>query len=137
MRYVVGAVASDSKSPYVFAGEGISTIWMPTEARYAEANRIKVPAAKIFDASSGKVIASSAIPRAPLRKAVWDPLGRYVAFIDSSQRLFVWNKEASGFNLVETHLPSPGFSLDVSPNGEQIAAATNSGVFVYEFSHHG
>ena len=67
---------------------------------------------------------------AAARQAASDPKGRYVAFVDNADRLFLWAPwKGSAYTRVD--LPRSTLALAVSPDGGRIAVTTDRGVRVY------
>jgi WD40 repeat protein len=88
-----------------------------------------IDAVRIFKVQGGAKVAGFSDAREPIRRAVWDPKGRYVAFVDNAGRLYLWS---TAFNAdVQTiRLAPPTFSLAVAPNGERLAVTAGRGVIV-------
>jgi WD40 repeat protein len=84
---------------------------------------------RIFRADNGQLVASFD-PPFEIQKARWDPKGRYVAFVDYSQHLFIWRPFASRLGYARFHLPTNGLGLAISPDGNSIATTTDTGVIV-------
>jgi len=90
-------------------------------------------AVRMFRVKDGKLIASFTDATAPIRQAMWDPRGRYVAFVDNARSLFLWTPwNGSVFKKVDLH--SPSLSLAISPDGDRIAVTIDQGVRVYSIN---
>jgi len=84
---------------------------------------------RVFRIQDGVRIASFSGARAPIRQAKWDPKGRYVAFVDSGDGLFLWVPSTRSVEKVP--VPGASLSLDIAPDGDRIAVTTNKGISVY------
>jgi WD40 repeat protein len=90
-------------------------------------------AVRMFRVKDGKLIASFTGATAPIRQAMWDPRGRYVAFVDSAHNLFLW-APWKGDMFKKVDLRSPTLSVAVSPDGDQIAVSTDQGVRIFSIN---
>jgi len=86
--------------------------------------------ARIIKVGTGEVLASLTCDAPPIRKAEWDPDGRYVAFVDNDSELYLWSPWA-GNQLVKIALHSKSMALAISPDGQRIAVALDQGVRVF------
>jgi WD40 repeat protein len=82
--------------------------------------------------SDGTRVASLKMAKPPIRQAVWDPKGRFVAFLDGNRGLFLWRPTESPARFKKIELPSQSMSLAISPDGTHLAVTTNFGVIVYK-----
>jgi hypothetical protein len=89
----------------------------------------------MFRVKDGSLFASFTEAIGPIRQAMWDPKGRYVAFIDNKNGLFLWAPwKDTGYKTIE--VPNLSLSLAVSPDGDRIAVTTYHGVRVYSINQH-
>jgi WD40 repeat protein len=86
--------------------------------------------ASVWRISDGKQIAGFPDRNKLIRQAVWDPEGRFVAFIDTDS-LVVWNPEAPGENFIRIKLPGLSTSLAISRDGKSLAVAGGHSAIVY------
>ena len=84
----------------------------------------------MFRVKDGAQIASFSAARGPIRQAMWDPKGRFVAFVDGDRGLFLWAPWADT-SYKKVDLPSKTLSLAVAPDGRRMAVTTDHGVRVY------
>jgi WD40 repeat protein len=92
----------------------------------------------IWRVSDGKQVASLANrqtaaltdPGKLIRQAVWDPKGRFVAFIDANS-LVVWQPEIPGENFIRIKSPHLTDSLAITSDGKSLAVAAGNNVTVY------
>ena len=98
----------------------------------ADAWARSLDAIRIWNISDGKPVTSFPPKGAemPIRQGVWDPKGRYVAFVDANSRLFLWQAmNGGGFTTID--LPSSAESLAASPDGKALAVAHGQGITVF------
>jgi len=65
--------------------------------------------------------------KAPIRVAVWDPKGRFVAFTDSAGSLYFWALDSVGAPYVSVHFPFEPMALAISPDGSELAVSSIHG----------
>ena len=123
----IGAVAGSPAGDLVMVGLGL--VMQGGSARSA-ADAPQLHAAEILRVKDGSRLASLTAPVAPVRQAMWEPHGRYVAFLDQHQGLFLWAPWRSNVP-TRVELPDPSLSLAVSPDGGRIAVTTDRGIRVY------
>jgi WD40 repeat protein len=128
----VSAIAGSPDGAHFLAGAGL--ILMKGEYSHSLeqsdwANSI--PSVKIINANDGGTITSSFIPHAPIRQAVWDPRGRYVALVDSAGKLFIWNTLNITEDPIQIQLDRPSMSIAVNADGSQLAVANGSKVSIF------
>ena len=123
LRTVAGSPAGD----LVMTGVGL--VFLKGTRKEYEAWAASIESARVFRIQDGARIASFSGARTPVRQAKWDPKGRYVAFVDSGDGLFLW--EPSIGSVKKVHVPGASLSLDIAPDGDRIAVTTNKGVSVY------
>jgi WD40 repeat protein len=127
----IGAVAGSPDGELLFAGAGQASSDVSSAGDTAAGIRMNsVGTARTIRVQDGKTMASLGEATSPIRQAAWDPVGRYVAFIDNSRGLFLWRPEVSG-SYKKIILPSATFSLAISPNGSRIAVTTDGGVRLF------
>jgi WD40 repeat protein len=134
----LGAVAGSPAGDLVMTGAGLVTVTAHLiskeqnlwgESKEQKAWVASIEPARVFRIQDGARIASISGARAPIRQAKWDPKGRYVAFVDSADGLFLWAPSTRSVERV--HVPGASLSLDIAPDGDRIAVTTNKGVSVY------
>jgi WD40 repeat protein len=86
---------------------------------------------RVLDANDGKLVASFPATHAWVQHAAWDPLGRYAAFNDSGQNLYLWNPQSPRASYAVLHVPGL-YCFAIAPDGRQIAVAGDAGVVLFE-----
>lgn len=117
------AISPDQK--FLFAGAFSS--FVPNEWE----NVVSRGAVQIFRLADGVRLTSFDEARPKIRKAEWDPRGRYVAFIDRSAHLFLWQPLSWRQSYAQVSLSSDAWSMAISPNGSLIAVSSEDGVTIY------
>jgi hypothetical protein len=125
----LGAVAGSPTGDLVMTGAGLVTETGNLVSTEQKAWVASIEPARVFRIQDGARFASISGARAPIRQAKWDPKGRYVAFVDSGDGLFLW--APSTRSLERVPVPGASLSLDIAPDGDRIAVTTNKGVSVY------
>jgi WD40 repeat protein len=92
-----------------------------------------VDAVRMFRVKDGSLFASFTKAMGPIRQAMWDPKGRYVAFIDNANGLFLW-APWNGTDHKKIEVPNLSLSFSISPDGDRIAVTTYHGVRVYSIN---
>lgn len=131
----IGAVAGNPEGDSIFVGAGLvmldgSSLSSPETNAAAKAWATELDPARLVRLSDGSKIASIKDAKAPIRSAEWELRGRYLAFVDSSSSLIVWDARYPD-RYTKTYLPGASLSLAISPNGEKIAVATTIGITLY------
>lgn len=132
--FTLGAIAGSPGGDLIFAGVGSMLLKgeyrdSPDQRKWADS----LDSVRLLRVKDGSRVAALSSARVPIRQAVWDPKGRYVAFIDSAQGLFLWAPWRN-LDCKKVDLPSPTLSVAVAPDGNEIAVTTNRGVRVYSIS---
>jgi WD40 repeat protein len=86
----------------------------------------------VLRASDGRTVATFKWPaELGLGEAEWDPLGRFIAFLDfEGHDLFLWRPlETKSYQRIV--LPSRGYRFAIAPDGGLIAVALETGVAIY------
>jgi WD40 repeat protein len=125
----LGAVAGSPAGDLVMTGAGLVTETGQPASKDQKAWVASIEPAQVFRIQDGTRIASIYGARAPIRQAQWDPKGRYVAFVDSGDGLFLWAPSTRSVERVD--VPGASLSLAIAPDGDRIAVTTNKGVSVY------
>ena len=108
----VAAVAGSPDGKLIFAGTGT----LP---------------AKVLRASDGATVASFPVEsQNGVLEAEWDPLGRYVAFLENDHQLVIWRPIASGMSYAKIAAPY-AITFAISPDGGRIAVRVATGIVVY------
>jgi WD40 repeat protein len=133
----LGAIAGSPTGDLIMVGIGSALLqgqYIGTPEQRAWDETINTTdAVRILRVQDGVRIASFPAAKAPIRQAMWDPKGRYVAFVDNQRGLFLWAPWAgSGYQKID--LPTKTLSLAIAPDGERIAVTTDSGVRVYSLN---
>jgi hypothetical protein len=127
----VGAVAGSPAGDLIMVGVG--GIYPSGEYAQSAEQRVwekSIDPVRMFRAQDGSRIASFTAAKGPIRQAIWDPKGRFVAFVDNARGLFIWAPwRGDGYTKIE--LPSQTLSIAVAPDGSRIAATTADGVRVF------
>ena len=127
----VGAVAANPAGSLIFAGP---------DGAYVDGPLVGTPELIAWEKTnfparvltpSGKTLASFSVASGLVKAAVWDPLDRYVAFIDGVGSLYLWRPRAPTLSYLRIALPGSGFALAISPDGREIAATADAGVVIY------
>lgn len=93
-----------------------------------------VPAV-VLRTSDGVRIAS--FPKArggAIRQAAWDPQGRYVAFLDDLNHVFLWQPLAPSLSYTEITLPDDtghANAIALAPDGQHILTTTEDGLIIF------
>jgi hypothetical protein len=126
----IDAIAGSPDGKLLFAGVGQVNLDGPYyQVPEALSWQSSVEPARILRVSDGSRSASFTDARRPIRQAAWDPLGRFVAFIDNTASLFLWSTTAPG-SYMKINLPSGSLYLSIAPDGRRIAITTDKGVRV-------
>jgi WD40 repeat protein len=132
---LLGAIAGSPAGDLIMVGATSTVLnggeyWgTPEQRAWAEA-RDSTEAVRLFRVKDGSRIATFSAAKGPIRQAMWDPKGRFVAFVDNQRGLFLWAPWV-GPDYKKIDLPSKTLSLAISPNGDRIAVTTDHGVRVY------
>ncbi len=127
----VEAVAGNPQGDVIFSGSGAVIInGNPIDVGAVHAWEHSVEPAHLVRVSDGSTIASLNDVTPPIRKAEWDPLGRYVAFVDAAGFLILWDFEQP-LKYLKVKLSSGSMSLAISPDGSRIAVAKNDGIGIF------
>lgn len=130
----IGAIAGSPAGDLVFGGVGLVVLhgaYANTPEQHAWEKSIEN--AHVYRVRDGSVMAAFNDGALPIRQAMWDPKGRFVAFVDNARHLFLWAPWASR-DYLTVSLPAQSLSLAISPDGGRIAVATNGGVRVYSLN---
>jgi WD40 repeat protein len=131
----LGAIAGSPAGDLIMVGV-TSTVLLGGEYRGTQEQRAwseardSTEAIRLFRVQDGTRISTFSAAKGPIRQAMWDPKGRFVAFVDNQRGLFLWAPWA-GSDYKRIELPTKSLSLAISPNGDRIAATTDHGVRVY------
>lgn len=88
------------------------------------------PVASVWRISDGKEVASFRDKGEQILQAVWDPKGRFTAFLDTDS-LIVWQPEVPGQNYLKLPLGALSASLAITQDGKSLAVASGKQVTVY------
>lgn len=128
----IGGAAGSPDGQLVFAG---AKVVMHGSAPEFLKSASAIPTARVLRASDGLQVATFRYPASPgganVGQAAWDPLGRYVAFVDADNHLYLWRPLASQTSYAKIVLPSRPEALAISPDGRRIAVGTETGIEVY------
>jgi WD40 repeat protein len=130
--FSISAIAANADGKLLLVGAGLVVLkGMPRATRTAWEKSIDP--IRLIDAGDGAVVATLPEAKAPILQAKWDPLGRFVAFIDSDKGLFIWAPWShKGYLRVE--LPSPTFAFAISPDGRRLALTTTKCLRVFSIN---
>jgi WD40 repeat protein len=109
------------------SGVGVTNLATPEALAW---NRSDHAVVSIWRISDGKEIAHLPNKNKATRQAVWDPLNRFVAFVDNDS-LVVWQPEIPGENFIRIKYPSLASSLAITHDGKSLAVAAGNNVTVY------
>jgi WD40 repeat protein len=132
---LLGAIAGSPAGDLIMVGIGSTVLHggeysgTPEQRAWSEA-RDSTDAVRLFRVKDGTRISTFSAAKGPIRQAMWDPKGRFVAFMDNQRGLFLWAPWA-GPDYKKIDLPTKTLSLAISPNGDRIAVTTDHGVRVY------
>jgi WD40 repeat protein len=132
--YSLSALAGSPKGDLLFVGVG--TIVTKGDGRPSREQNAWVEqlgstnAVRMVHLPDGKTFATYGKARAPIRDATWDPRGRFVAFIDNTARLFIWNA-AKPNEVTVIDLPTRAMAISIASAGDRLAVATDTGVRIY------
>jgi len=131
----LGAIAGSPAGDLILSGVGSRALnggeYLNTpEQRAWDSSMSSTEAVRLFRVKDGARVATFPFAHGPIRQAMWDPKGRYVAFVDDNRGLFLWAPwRRDGYRKVE--LQGETLALAVSPDGDQIAVTANRGVRVF------
>jgi WD40 repeat protein len=127
----VAGIAVSPKGDLLLTGLSGVAISPPLATPAAWAwNRSDHAVVSIWRISDGKEIAHLPNKNKATRQAVWDPLNRFVAFVDNDS-LVVWQPEIPGENFIRIKYPSLASSLAITSDGKSLAVAAGNNVTVY------
>jgi WD40 repeat protein len=135
---LLGAIAGSPAGDLIMVGvsstilNGGEYLGTPEQRAWGEA-RESTEAVRLFRVKDGARVSTFSVAKGPIRQAMWDPKGRFVAFADNQRGLFLW-APWGGPGYKKIVLPTKTLSLAISPNGDRIAATTNHGVRVYSIN---
>jgi WD40 repeat protein len=130
----LGAIAGSPAGDLIMAGVSSGLLHgdfrgTPEQRAWDEAMS-STDAVRIFRTKDGMRLATFSAAKGPIRQAMWDPKGHFVAFVDNQRGLFLWAPWI-GPDYKKIDLPSKTLSLAISPHGDHIAVTTDRGVRVY------
>jgi WD40 repeat protein len=134
----LGAIAGSPSGDLILTGVSSGILYggeyyNTPEQRAWDKAMFSSEAVRMFRVKDGTRIASFPYAHGPIRRAAWDPGGRYVAFVDNDRGLFLWAPwNGVGYRKIE--LPTSSLALAVSPDGDRIAVTTDSGVRVFSIA---
>lgn len=126
----VGSVAGSHDGRFLAVGAGLVS---PNYFKGADGSDggQSVAAVRLLRVSDGTPVASLGPARPPIRQIAWDPMGRYVALIDSHESLYVWQPDISPNRYKQVKVTGLTLSLAISSDGSEIAVSTSKGVRVF------
>jgi hypothetical protein len=132
---LLGAIAGSPAGDLILIGVSSTVLnggeyWGTPEQRAWADARDSTDAVRLFRVKDGTRVATFSAAKAPIRQAMWDPKGRFVAFVDNQRGLFMWAPWL-GPDYKNIDLPTKTLSLAISPDGDRIAVTTDRGVRVY------
>jgi WD40 repeat protein len=134
----LGAIAGSPAGDLIMVGvsstvlNGGEYLGTPEQRAWGEA-KDSTEAVQLFRVKDGTRVSTFSAAKGPIRQAMWDPKGRFVAFVDNQRGLFLWAPWISS-DYKKIHLPTRTLALAISPNGDRIAATTDHGVSVYSIN---
>jgi hypothetical protein len=128
----LGAIAGSPDGDMVFIGVG-SVTFNGQNYQISEANAwaAAIEPVRILRMRDGARLGSLTAAARPIRHAVWDPKGRYVAFVDNARGLFLWQTTVPGSGFKRVELSGPTLALAVTADGGRLAVTTDHGVSVF------
>jgi WD40 repeat protein len=133
----LGAIAGSPAGDLILTGVSSSLLdgkYIGTpEQRSWDQSMSSTEAVRMFRVKDGAQIASFSAARGPIRQAMWDPKGRFVAFVDNERSLFLWAPWAD-ISYKKINLPGKTLSLAIAPDGGRIAVTTDHGIRVYSIN---
>jgi WD40 repeat protein len=133
----ITAVAGSPDGRWIMAGIGGGYIGgsietMPHGWAQAKAWERSLDPVTMLRASDGARVGALTGPIEPIRRAAWDPKGRYVAILDNAGKLFLWRYPFSPRTYDQIDLgANNNLALAISPSGDRIAVPTTNGATVY------
>jgi WD40 repeat protein len=137
-RDLYSAAETMSSDPEISAIAGSpdgDLIFVGGQARWDQPTWIRV-----IRVSDGARLATFSRARVKVNQVAWDPQGRYVAFLDGGNNIFLWRPLVSPLSYGRIIMPGPpgeGMGcMAVAPDGNHIAASTNDGVIIFKVGNH-
>jgi WD40 repeat protein len=132
---LLGAIAGSPAGDLIMVGVSSTVLnggqyWGTPEQREWAEVRDSTDAVRLFRVKDGTRMSTFSAAKGPIRQAMWDPKGRFVAFVDNQRGLFLWAPWV-GPDYKKIDLPTETLSLAISPDGDRIAVTTDHGVRVY------
>ena len=133
----IDAIVGSPDGRWIMASVGAGYIGGPAAATpaggaQAAAWEKSLEPVRMLRASDGARMAALTAPTTPIRRAAWDPKGRYVAFLDYAGKLFLWRYPFSPRSYEKIDLGANNtLALAISPDGDHIAVPATNGVSVY------
>lgn len=100
----------------------------PDGSRIASAGRDQ--AVMLWEIETGRVVHSLADRCRDIRSVAVSPCGRWIAATGRRRVVEVWESETGSLRFSE-RLPSPGYGVTFSPDGETIAVSTSNGATTF------
>ena len=126
----IGAVAVSPTGDLVLTGIGmVNLVGDAYRSPEVIAWSNSIGPADIWRISDGSRVTSSPGAQAPIWQAVWDPKGRFIAFVDQKNRLFVARPSGAPITRIELQT---AFSLAVAQDGDRLAVTNGNELVIYE-----
>ncbi len=131
---LISSVSGSPDGQYVMVGAGLTSLSGSFRGSPSDLSdwRKSIDPIRLFRSDTGTQITSFSEPETPIRQIAWDPSGNFVAIADAKSGLYLWAPNLSREHLQRVELGSRPFSIAISPAGDQIAVAGDSGVTVFQ-----
>jgi WD40 repeat protein len=131
----IGAIAGSPDGRLILAGVGSAMFGSTGSTAEAQSWLNSVEPARVLRAEDGTLLAAFNGPaKLPIRQAAWDPNGRFVAFIDNANGLFLWQPMAGGGSYKKVEVADLGLSLAIAPDGRHLAVTEKQGVRIFSIN---
>ena len=130
------SIAVSPDGEFIATGIGVTVIpgeyvHSPEAARW---DKLVKPSLSIWRVEDGSFVAGLQEARSPIQHIAWDPKNRFVACIDDSSTLFIWESPSSRSAVSRIPLEESSMCLSVNPQGDRLAVGDGPRVRVYEIS---
>jgi WD40 repeat protein len=128
----IGAIAVSPDGTTFLTGIGLITISGQFDRGRAQVSSLESqsPAVSVWRSDNGSFVRGLPETMAPVRQAVWDPSGRFVALIEKDN-LVLWPLNSHDAAVRRFSLPGSASSVAITANGARIAVAHANGVTVF------
>jgi WD40 repeat protein len=131
----IGAIAGSPDGKLLLVGIGSGVFGSSGATREAQSWINSIDPLRVLRVEDGSLIASfDGGAMRPIRQAVWDPKGRFVAFIDNANGLFIWQPMSVKGSFKKIEVPGLGLSLAMAPDGSSLAVTDRDSIRIYSIN---